>query len=213
MEHKVVAIQHIANLLGCISFKGANKITCVSDLGVNGNYSGSFSANIPIDNLPLSTNSSFSMNGRVLDSRQGIVDMYGEAVGILTKETYNEAILFAKECNLYDDMNIRTLIEERNPTKTHNVTTSRHYKIELLSDIIGGIELGYQLGVGIDSVIESKLNISADLKSEQHNKYYFEFDVSFPSKKPFRNKTIIGLITVGVISLIALILAFCVLVF
>ena len=186
LEQKVVVIQNIANLLGCTSFKGANEITWTTDVEGKGNFDSSSSAGIPSEDgnsIPLSKTTSASIKGKLHINDGGKVTLNTTSIGEYDEESYEKAKQFAVEYNLYDDINIRTLIDQRNPKKKHNVTTGRHYTIELSSDIIGGVELGYQLDVGIAKILDTKLNISAELKAEEHKRYFFEFDIDFEKKK------------------------------
>lgn len=182
LKEKVVIVQHIAHLLGCTSFNGANEIVCINEISANGKFNSETDANIPIDEttkLPLHRDRSVSLNGNLSGNDRKKVEVRSKAKGVVTAEAYEEAVQYAETYHLLDDINIKTLIEERNPNKLQNITTSRHYTIELSSDIIGGVELGYQLGLGFAEIFKTKLNISAELKAEEHKKYFFEFDVEF----------------------------------
>lgn len=180
LSEKVVAINHIAYLLGCTSFEAKNSISYKFDSSYNSTNKSSLNANIPTDagNIPVNIDDSEQLSLQMGNSVLGEVKLASKWKGKLTEESYAEAIRFAKEYNLLNDLQIKTLIEQRNPQKPSYIE-ERHYSINISSDLTLGIQMSNKIDGGLQNIMDLHLNLSDDLKAEEHKVYKFEFDAAF----------------------------------
>ncbi len=190
LSEKVVAINHIAYLLGCTSFDAKNSISYKFDGTYNSTSNATVNANIPTDagNIPVNFDDSEQLSVQTGNSIQGEVKLASKWKGKLTEDSYKEAIRFAKEYNLLNDLQIQTLIAQRNP-QNPSYTKKRHYSINISSDLVLGVQMSNKIKLGVENIMDLHLNLSDDLKAEEHKIYNFEFDAEFAETEKEKDNT------------------------
>ncbi len=93
----------------------------------------------------------------------------------LTKELYDKAIVKAKSCGLYNDSDIRSFIESRNPELGSNVQGSDYFSIELTKEVNDLMSIAFSLSY----LPAFKINANYKDTLEIVNKVQMDFYVDF----------------------------------
>lgn len=130
-------ISDIARLLGCKNFKWDVNIGDVTkrEIGTDGNVK-----------YVKYAEADFSYKKDLQESIKSKLNLDQNMTGVYSYDDYEKAIEEAKKCNLWQEVEIRTLIEGRNPNSAAKIT-SRKVSIELSKETNEATDISFTLNV------------------------------------------------------------------